>query len=359
MLDDILRWGPVVHFLKLPINTQASVAVVFVLTLLFHIRFSHKAVTYAPTILTTTGIFFTFVGIAVGLSDFEAENLQASVPALLGGLKTAFWASVFGVGGALSIKFRHYIFDIPGNAGIDQPDGDVTAEDLARLLTGIQQALVGNDEGTLISQLKLSRQDTNDRLDALKKAQLEALQKLSEMSSKTLVEALRNVISDFNTKITEQFGDNFKQLNEAVGKLLSWQDQYKSFVDEITLRLVQITKSMTSASDSYSELVNKAGVFSTISESLSGLLTGFEQQKDRLNTALKALADLLLAASGSLPQIESKVLEITNQLSSAILKNQQEVNKTGLQEIEWVISATSERWKHACEDLEPQVFLVA
>ena len=31
----------------------------------------------------------------------------------------------------------------------------------------------------------------------------------------------------------------------------------------------------------------------------------------------------------------------------------------GLQEIEWVISATSERWKHACEDLEPQVFLVA
>ena len=31
----------------------------------------------------------------------------------------------------------------------------------------------------------------------------------------------------------------------------------------------------------------------------------------------------------------------------------------GLQEIEWVFSATSERWEHACEHLEPQVFLVA
>jgi diadenosine tetraphosphate (Ap4A) HIT family hydrolase/HKD family nuclease len=29
------------------------------------------------------------------------------------------------------------------------------------------------------------------------------------------------------------------------------------------------------------------------------------------------------------------------------------------QGIEWVFSATSERWKHACEDLEPQIFLVA
>ena len=31
----------------------------------------------------------------------------------------------------------------------------------------------------------------------------------------------------------------------------------------------------------------------------------------------------------------------------------------GLQEIEWVFSATSERWEHACEHLEPQIFLVA
>src|SRR6202051_438558 len=31
----------------------------------------------------------------------------------------------------------------------------------------------------------------------------------------------------------------------------------------------------------------------------------------------------------------------------------------GLQEIEWVFSATSERWDHACEHLEPQIFLVA
>ena len=66
-----------------------------------NIFYNEKAVSFGPTILTTLGIFATFLGIAFGLSEFDANNIQASVPALLGGLKTAFWASVAGVGGAL------------------------------------------------------------------------------------------------------------------------------------------------------------------------------------------------------------------------------------------------------------------
>jgi len=31
----------------------------------------------------------------------------------------------------------------------------------------------------------------------------------------------------------------------------------------------------------------------------------------------------------------------------------------GLQEVVWVFWATLEGWKHACEHLEPQIFLVA
>jgi iron uptake system EfeUOB component EfeO/EfeM len=176
--------------------------------------------------------------------------------------------------------------------------------------------------------MKLSRQDTNDRLDALKKAQNEALQKLSEMGSKALVEALRDVIQDFNSRLTEQFGENFKQLNEAVGKLLSWQDRYRTFIDEITLRLVQIVNSMTAATASYTELVGKADTFSKISQDLSGLLAGLEVQKQQLAGSLKALADLLQAASGSLPQIEAKVMELTGQLSSAVRQTAQDVGRT-------------------------------
>ena len=326
--SDIVHWAPIAYFLTLPSPTQSSVAFVVLLTIFFQATFRQKTVSYAPTILTTTGIFFTFLGIALGLANFDAENVQGSLPALLGGLKTAFWASVAGVGGALTIKFRHYFFGVRQEEAGTGSEGEITAADLARQLGGIQHALVGNDEATLISQMKLSRQDTNDRLDALRKAQNEALQKLSEMGSRALVEALKDVIQDFNTKLTEQFGDNFKQLNEAVGRLLSWQSQYRTFIDEITLRLVQNVKSMSDATARYTELVGKAETFSKISQDLSGLLAGLEVQKQQLNGALKALADLLQAASGSLPQIEAKVMELTGQLSSAVRQTAQEMGRS-------------------------------
>lgn len=170
------------NFANLPLFTQLFLGTVIFLTLYFHVKYNQKTLTYGPTILTTTGIFATFLGIALGLADFDTGNIQASVPDLLDGLKTAFWTSVAGVGGALTIKLRHF-FVIPQRQDITNSNNDdeITASDLAKLLQSIQQALVGTDDSTLISQLKLSRQDSNDRLDALKKAQQESLLKISEM----------------------------------------------------------------------------------------------------------------------------------------------------------------------------------
>ena len=44
---------------------------------------------------------------------------------------------------------------------------------------------------------------------------------MADGNSKALISALQDVIRDFNVKISEQFGDNFKQLNVAVGRLLN------------------------------------------------------------------------------------------------------------------------------------------
>jgi hypothetical protein len=318
----------IAQFVSLPSITQFSVAFLLILILYFHVTFGHKAILYAPTILTTIGIFFTFLGIALGLAQFDSANVEKSIPALLDGLKTAFWASVVGVGGALTIKIRHYVFGLKSEEAGEGPDGEITAQDLARLLGNIQHALVGDDGATLVSQLKLTRQDTNDRLDALRKAQQESLQKLSEMGSAKLVEALREVIRDFNAKITEQFGENFKHLNEAVVKLVEWQDSYKHYTDEMTLKIIKLIDSMKIASEHYAELVGNAGAFSAVAKDLSTLIASLEVQKQQLTGSLKALADLLQAASGSLPQIETKIMEYAAQLSNAVRQNQLEVNKS-------------------------------
>jgi ABC-type transporter Mla subunit MlaD len=312
-------------FVGLPEHTQIFLAMICGLGVVFQIFYSEKTVAYGPTILTTTGIFATFVGIALGLSEFDTSNIQASVPELLGGLKTAFWASVAGVGGALLLKFRHYFLHREQADGSGE-HGEVTAEDLAILLRGIQTALVGGEETSLITQIKLLRQDTNDGFGALKQAQLQALEKLSAMGSQALVEALRDVIKDFNAKITEQFGDNFKELNEAVGRLLVWQNNYRAHIETVEAKVESLVGSMAKASDSYDALVSSAGSFSMVARDLGQLLQSLETQKQQLTDLSRGLANLLREASGSLPNVERKVVELADQLTSAVALNQKTIH---------------------------------
>jgi hypothetical protein len=205
-------------------------------------------------------------------------------------------------------------------------DGDVTGADLAHLLSGIQTALIGNEETSLITQIKLMRSDTNDRLDALKTAQLQALQELSKMGSQALIEALRDVIRDFNAKITEQFGDNFGALNDAVGQLLIWQERYRLHIERSEASLESLVTLMGKATTDYSSLVSSSQSFSTVARDLGGMLDALATQKSQLSDLSRALAELLREASGSLPAVQTKIMELTAQLSTAVQDNQKTIN---------------------------------
>ena len=308
---------------QLPTITLISVLFVLLMFVFFHVNYNERTVEFGPTILTTTGIFFTFLGIAIGLIEFDVSNIQASVPALLGGLKTAFLASVVGVGGALTLKFRHYLFAKKG-AG---PVTGATVDDLADSLRSIHWALAGDSDATLVTQLKLMRQDSNDRLDALKKAQTEALQILSKMGSEALVEALRDVIRDFNVRINEQFGENFRHLNEGVAKLLVWQEQHRQHVDTMATRLDEILKIAQTTTDTHKQVVDQSSIFAKIAAELSSLLSALETQKRQINSYAQSLATLLNSAKDAVPQIESRITAIATDLAQAVTKNQQTMSK--------------------------------
>jgi methyl-accepting chemotaxis protein len=61
---------------------------------------------FIPHLFPTLGILFTFLGIAVGLWNFDSNNIEKSIPELMNGLKTAFLVSIFGV--ALLVGFSFW-----------------------------------------------------------------------------------------------------------------------------------------------------------------------------------------------------------------------------------------------------------
>jgi hypothetical protein len=243
---------------QLPPETQFFILLILCFAIIFHVRFTDNAAHNGPTILTTLGIFATFCGVALALWQFNTTDIQGSVPSLLNGLKTAFVSSAIGIFWALTLKVREYFSGVQSISDEFAQHQDATVGDIVVHLRKVTNALVGSEEGSLISQIRLARQDSNDRLDALKAAQTETLAKLSELGSKALVEALRDVIRDFNQKLTEQFGENFKQLNDAVGRLLTWQEQYKEIVEITVQKFSKVEALMAKATSDYALLVEKS-----------------------------------------------------------------------------------------------------
>ena len=60
-----------------------------------------------PNIVSTLGVIGTFLGITLGLIDFNPspEKIDDSISTLLGGLKTAFYTSLAGMVGSLVLRF--------------------------------------------------------------------------------------------------------------------------------------------------------------------------------------------------------------------------------------------------------------
>ncbi len=56
------------------------------------------------SILTVIGVFGTFLGIFIGLWDFDMNDIEQSIPGLLEGLKLAFLTSLVGIGSAILLK---------------------------------------------------------------------------------------------------------------------------------------------------------------------------------------------------------------------------------------------------------------
>ena len=263
------------------------------------------------------GILGCFIGIAVGLFNFDATDIQKSVPGLLDGIKTSFWASIAGIIGALTIKARCQIFGPPRISSGEGLQG-ATIDDLARLLKSLNHSLAGEEDSTLFSQVKLLRQETGYGLKAVYSSLENYMEKMADNNSKALIEALKEVIRDFNAKINEQFGDNFKQLNSAVERILVWQEAYRQQMAEMIDQQRATAENMSVAAARYSELLQQAERFSSIAASLQALLTGLESQREHLHGALTDLGNLLKAAGDGVPRLEGRITELTRQIEASV-----------------------------------------
>lgn len=266
-----------------------------------------------PQFLISLGILGTFYGIFLGLIEFNVTKINESILSLIDGLKLAFITSIVGIGSAILLRILKQI--VPRK---QEEQEEVTAEDIHFQLTELIKAINSDSDTSLSSQIQKMRLETNDNLNNLNKSFTEFAEKMAESNTKSLIEAIEQVMKDFNTKINEQIGDNFKRLNEGVEKLVVWQDNYKNQMSEMIEQFTTASQGIEAAKNNLTEIANKMENLPKAAEDMKTLIETTQTQINDLDNKMSAFVEMKDKATNVMPDIEKKLTEMSENVSNLV-----------------------------------------
>lgn len=304
-----------------------------------------------PKLVNTLGVLGTFVGITQSLLGFDANAIESSVPSLLEGMKTAFITSIAGMILSMIMNmYKSYENNKSKNEEENIEDGEELAQIMIKELKTLNATLLDNNnkisygfetmglnwnkkQEELIREIKLLDTDMNRKQDELINEFRVFAKTMAEQNSKSLIEALKEVIKDFNSKLTEQFGENFKQLNVAVGKLLEWQENYKEHIETTTNQLETTVKSITTIESSMDNISDKAGVLVEVSDKLNDTLITIDNNQNQIHDNMLILSQVSENAKELIPNINT-YFETTNKSIDNLLINVEGTMKENMNKLD-------------------------
>jgi chromosome segregation ATPase len=373
--------------------TMYVFAQVVVSGILFIVKIRDTDKDHIPTIFTMIGVLGTFIGVTAGLINFNVENIDVGITDLLESLKLAFISSIVGL--LFAITFR-LVSSFQKSSEDSASTIEEFAEIIQRNLESINQtskeaansqkataqkmdavvnSICGDGETTLYTQfqkLRVAVGDSGDKItnevqnigssinslesrlttdlhqfrtssenasQRLYDAYVEYAEKMAEYNAKALAEQFEQLIKDFNSKIHEQFGENFARLNDAVGRMLEWQDSYQRQLEDMRAHFEQATTVISVAANTLTLVSEQAEKYTRSAENLEKLLGDLSVHTQLIEEQIIALDDAGQRAKEAMPLISESVSKLTDEFSKsttdavAIMKDGWEENRSSAIEL--------------------------
>ena len=229
-------------------------------------------------IIISIGILGTFVGILYGLWNFKTDDITNSVPELLKGLKLAFATSVLGM--LLSIVLS-----------IVENFKKQASKDILTMLHSIlnEQKEANKTIKMIFDSTKESQNTVKNHFESLNQSLKQALEALSKNAVKEIISSLQNVVADFNKNLKEQFGENFKQLNESVKKMIQWQENYKTTIEQTESVLKNAAEGIEKTSEQIQNITHHYQTISVLNKDLHQIIKTNQNQINNIETHLANL----------------------------------------------------------------------
>jgi len=320
-------------------------------------------------LVTVIWILWTFIWIILGLIAFDTADIEHSIWTLLNWLKTAFLTSIFWLIASLVLGF------------LEKKESSDEVKNDSDFLIEIRNELrkQNNSSGSnseILEELKKLNSSNNNLENSFQNFAKE----MSENNSKALVEAMSNVMNDFNSKINNQLWESFKDLSKSVESMVVWQENYKNNIESSQNIFEKSTTSLEKSSIAFEGIVKNSSDFSNISKNLWEELKTLNKSieilqawwnefrevaisvKDMANTLIRSVEWLtksfIWKAEIILSENEKQATNLKNtfsQLSSNLVQTHWDVLLNLREEIEKDSKFTSNQFLKIQQRLEQQV----
>lgn len=261
-----------------------------------------------PNIVSALGVIGTFLGITLGLVDFNPspDKIDASISTLLGGLKTAFFTSLAGMAGSLVLRFfvTDKVFD-------KEEEGISSAEqasiNICREIQQMSQQMVAAIQSSSASQTQMLSE-----IKAIKSSQVAFFNSVQSQLDKMNTESIEAMKTNFETLVLLNRNQdaniaNIKAtiggINGNVAEVLDIEsstssihqeqlDETKKYsevlraeVDEIETKMTETNKLLTAKFAEFSELLQKSNTEALV-EVMKKVTEEFQKQMNELISKL-------------------------------------------------------------------------
>lgn len=258
-----------------------------------------------PTILTSLGILGTFVGISVALYDFNVQDLDASIPILLDGMKIAFFTSVIGM--ALSILLKIIMLYL-GKEN-ERKENKFFEEQIK-----IQTESLKNTLPTLFNQTIEQLEKSNKGNKLFEKKLFNQLDNftsdLTEQTTNHILEALESIVVNFNDSLAQQFGENFARLDESVKNMLKWQDNYKSLLEGLSQKHELNARTLVEVKDSILMIENSISKIPELIKDFEKLIKFNQKQIGKIGEEMMIFTDIKDKTLEAFPEIRKQFSQL-------------------------------------------------
>ncbi len=323
---------------------------------------------FIPHLFPTLGILFTFLGIAIGLWNFDGNDIEKSIPELMNGLKTAFIVSIFGVFLLVWFSFWTNIKRKELQEGV-LSDETIAIQKLTEVLLSLQQDFQSQDEngniikpGNMIRDLyEESRKQSNslqsfstdlattisagfeqiinnpaegvvaelrlvrNEIENLGKKLQDPATDMTQSIVKDLQDSLGKMIEDFKTSVSgdtkKEMEDLAKLLGQAGGALLDFPSKLQVMTDNLNENLKAVQEvfkvisnnTILQSNEATSQMRNQIDEMSQILKDRVGdLQKGQEGLIKEQNVNLQFSENLISALNTSIEKMNGLSLGVTN-----------------------------------------------